>query len=237
MRHGALLRHYGDKGPDAICFRAPKHQPVDCRRCRHVRHLHGGAGHDRGQRVAAAHRRQSVGEHRRSRVGADFVPGGQRDHPADDGLDRQLLRAQAHLAGRGFRVHGRQFPVRAGDVAADADPVPRDAGRHRRSAAAAFAGGDAGSLPAAGPRQGDGVLGTGDRGGADAGPGDRRLPDGQFQLALGLLHQSAGGTGIGHHDAAVHLRSAVHRAAEARRRLLGHRDARAGCGRAAGGPR
>ena len=67
------------------------------------------------------------------------------------------------------------------------------------------------AFPPHGSRQGDGVLGARHRGRAHARPGDRRLADRQFQLALGLLHQSAGGAGVGHHDAAVHLRSALHR--------------------------
>ena len=57
------------------------------------------------------------------------------------------------------------------------------------------------------------------------GPGARRLADRQLQLALGLLHQPPGRHRVDRHDAAVHLRSAVHRAAEARHRLLGHRHA------------
>ena len=51
-----------------------------------VRHLHGGARHHRGQRVAAAHRRQPVGDDRRGHLGAHVLPRRQRDHPADDRL-------------------------------------------------------------------------------------------------------------------------------------------------------
>ena len=50
----------------------------------------------------------------------------------------------------------------------------------------------------------------------DARSRDRRLAHRQFQLALGLLYQSAGRPCIGHHDAPVHLRSALHCGAQKR---------------------
>src|ERR1035438_10138208 len=59
-----LLSGTANLRPDAVRRRttAPR-QPVDRRRCRHVRHLHGGAGHDGGERAAAAHRGEPFRQH------------------------------------------------------------------------------------------------------------------------------------------------------------------------------
>ena len=65
-------------------------------------------------------------------------------------------------------------------------------GADRRRDAAAVAGGAARGVPAAGARQGDGLLGPRHRRRADSRAGARRLADRQLQLALGLLHQPAG---------------------------------------------
>ena len=89
------------------------------------------------------------------------------------------------------------------------DLLPHHAGRDRRRAAAALAGGAARSLPAAGARQGHGLLGTRHRRRADSRPRARRLADRQLQLALGVLHQPAGRHRVARDDEAVHLRSAV----------------------------
>ena len=86
----------------------PARQSVDRRDRGHVRDLHGGAGHDRRQRVAAAHRRQPVGDDRRIHLGADVVPGGQRHHPAADRMARDPLRPQAAADGVGHRLHDRR---------------------------------------------------------------------------------------------------------------------------------
>ena len=83
-------------------------QPLAHRRLGDVRHLHGGARHHRRQRVAAAHRRQPVGDHRRSDLGADVVSRRQRDHPADDRLAGQRVRPQAAADVLGRRLHRRR---------------------------------------------------------------------------------------------------------------------------------
>src|SRR6186997_3237862 len=64
-------------------------------------------------------------------------------------------------------------------------------------------------LPAAGPRQGDGLLGARHRRRADHGAGARRLADRQLQLALGLLHQHPGRHRVNRDDQALHLRPGV----------------------------
>ena len=58
--------------------------------------------------------------HRRGDVGADVVPGRQRDHPADDRLARQHVRPQAPADAVGRRLHRRVVPLR-----------PRADARHR----------------------------------------------------------------------------------------------------------
>jgi len=61
------------------------------------------------------------------------------------------------------------------------------------------------------------------------------VPDRELLLAVGLLHQSAGGAGVGDHDAPVHLRPALHPPRKPRDRLLGDGTAGAGGRRIAGG--
>ena len=82
-----------------------------------------------------------------------------------------------------------------------ADRLPHHPGRDRRRAAAAVAGGAARGVPAAGSRQGDGLLGPRHRRRADSRAGARRLADRQLQLALGLLHQHPGRHRVDRHDA------------------------------------
>ncbi len=175
----------------------------------HVRDLHGGARHDRGQRVAAAHRGEPVGDDRRVHVGPDVVPGRERDRAADDGLARADVRTQASADGVGDGLHDRVAAVRAGAEPADARRLPADPGRDGRRDAAALAGRAARSLPAGRSRQGDGLLGSRHRRRADPRSGARRMADRHLQLALGVLHQSAGRHHVDHHDAAVRLRPVV----------------------------
>ena len=82
-----------------------------------------------------------------------------------------------------------------------ADRLPHHPGRDRRRAAAAVAGGAARGVPAAGSRQGHGLLGARHRRRADPRPGARRLADRQLQLALGLLHQHPGRHRVDRDDA------------------------------------
>jgi hypothetical protein len=171
-----------------------RHQSVGHRRDGHAGDVHGGAGHQRGQRVAAAHRREPVVEHGRSHLGADVVPGGQRHHPADGRVVFHAARAQAVLHDLRGAVHRQLVSVRFGSVAGGADVLPGIAGGGRRSAAARLAGHSGGELPARKTRHGDGHL----RHGRGGGPGDRahsgRLDHGQLLLALDFLHQYTDGS-------------------------------------------
>ena len=132
--------------------RAPDRQPVDRRRRRDVRDLHGGPRHDGRQRVAAAHRRQPVGDDRRIDVGAHVVPRRQRDRPAADRLARHPLRPQAAADDVGHRLHDRVAALRPRAEPAAARRVPADPGRDRRRDAAAVAGDPPRGLPAEGSR-------------------------------------------------------------------------------------
>ena len=84
-------------------------------------HVHGGARHHRRQRLAAAHRRQPLRDHRRVDVGADLVPRRQRHHPAADRLAGQHLRPQAPADGVGDRLHDLVAAVRPRAEPAAAD--------------------------------------------------------------------------------------------------------------------
>ena len=70
-------------------------QPLAYRRRGHAGHVSGSARLVGGQRGPAAHRRQPVGQLRRSDLGAHQLPGVQRHRAADDRLAEQFLRPQA----------------------------------------------------------------------------------------------------------------------------------------------
>ena len=65
------------------------------------------------------------------------------------------------------------------------------------------------SVPSPRARQSHGLLGAGDRRGADTRSGARRLADGYVQLALGFLYQPARRHRIDRDDAALRIRSAL----------------------------
>ena len=151
------------------------YQSVDHRRFGDARHLHGGAGHHGGERLTAAHCRQSFRYAGRSHLGADFVPGRQRHRAAAYRMAGELLWPAQHSAALGRRVHGVFVSVRHRAEPAAADHLPRLPGRHRRRPATALAGHPDGGFPAGEARQSHGILGAGHRGCAHARPGARRL--------------------------------------------------------------
>ena len=112
LRPGHVRSADGAHEVGAMSAEHTPRQPVDRRDRRHVRDVHGGAGHDRRQRVAAAHRRQPVGDDRRIDLGADLVPRRQRDRPAADRLAGEPLRPQAAADDVGHRLHDRVAAVR-----------------------------------------------------------------------------------------------------------------------------
>ena len=158
---------------------------------RHDRDHHAGAGHHHRQRRAALHAGHAVGLAGPDQLGADLLHRRRRDHDRAGRLDRQPLRPQAHLHRLLGRLHHRLRAVRAGAGHQPDGAVPPAAGRVRRGAGAAVAGGDARLLRAARARQGDVDLGHGRDDGADHGPVTGRLADRNLFLALGVLRQSA----------------------------------------------
>ena len=170
----------------------PGDQPLVRRRRRGRAHVHGGAGHHDRQRRAALHRRRPVGGGHRQRVGPHQLPGRQRHHPADLGLDLGPPRPPQLLPAVDRRLHHRLGAVRHGHQPGPTDPVPGDPGPGRRRAPAVQPGRAAGQLPAR--EAGRGHDDVRHRGPARAGrrPDAGRLSHGQLRLALDLLHQSPG---------------------------------------------
>ena len=158
---------------------------------RHDRDHHAGAGHHHRQRRAALYAGQPLGVAGPDQLGADLLHRRRRDHDRAGGLDRQPLRPQAHLHPVLGRLYDRLGAVRAGAGHQPDGAVPPAAGRVRRGAGAAVAGGDAGLLCAARARQGDVDLGHGRDDGPDHGAVAGRLAHRDLFLALGVLRQSA----------------------------------------------
>ena len=168
------------------------HQSLGDRQHRAAGDVHGSARHQRRQRRAAAHRRQPVGQRRRSHLGADGVSRRQRDRAAAQRVVLDAVRPEALLHGVRGDLHHQLAALRRRADAGLADLLPHPAGPGRRRAAADLAGHPGRELPAREAGRRDGVLrhgrgrGAGDR--ADAGRLDHR----QLHLALDLPDQHPG---------------------------------------------
>ena len=68
--------------------------------------VYGSAGYERGQRVSAAHCRESFGERRREHLGAYVVSGIERNRVAADGMVFDTLGAKTLLHRMRSAVHG-----------------------------------------------------------------------------------------------------------------------------------
>ncbi len=156
--------------------------------------VHGGARHQHRQRLLAAHRRRSLGEHGREHLGAHLVPGRQRHRAAHQRVAGQQVRAQALLHDVRGAVHHQ--------LACSAGWRPRCRGwsssaSSRASAAAGLGPSEqsilADTFPPAEARAGVRHV----RHGGGAGAGHRahagRLHHRPLLVALGVLHQRAGG--------------------------------------------
>ena len=126
----------------------PGGQPLVRRRRRGHPDVHGGRGHDGGQRGAALHCRRAVGGGHRQRVGHHQLPGRQRLRPADHRLALRPLRPPQLFPVVDRRLHPRLGALRHGHQPSATDPVPRAPGPGRRRTPAVQPGGPAGQLPA-----------------------------------------------------------------------------------------
>ena len=109
-------------------------------------HVHGGARHHGGERLAAAHRWFAFGDARGSHLGADQLLGGQRHHPAHDRVAGEFFRPQAALDGLGGGLHHFLVLLRPGTDSSVSDHLSRYSRRDGRRIAAAFTGDLAGSI-------------------------------------------------------------------------------------------
>src|SRR5207244_3575870 len=117
-------------------------------------YVHGGAGHLDRKRVAAAHRRQSVGRRRSVNLGVDVLPGFERDYSAAVGLVFGAVGEEAVLHAVRGAVHGEFIFVRACTEPECAGAVPDSARRGWRWLAAERAGHSERHLPAREARHG-----------------------------------------------------------------------------------
>ena len=83
--------------------------------------VHGAARHQHLQRLAAAHRRRPRHQLRRKHLGADQLPGRQRDHPADERVAQPRLRPQALLHDVRRAVHRELVSMRRRTEPGNAD--------------------------------------------------------------------------------------------------------------------
>jgi hypothetical protein len=153
---------------------------------------HAGARHHHRQCRAALHAGQPVGVAGPDQLGADLLHRRRRDHDRASPAGSPTASA-ASASSSSARPASPSPPCCAGGAGHQPDgAVPPAAGRVRRRAGAAVAGGDARHLRAQERGQGDGDLGHGRDDGPDHGPVAGRLADRDLFLALGVLHQPAG---------------------------------------------
>ncbi len=189
---------------------ATRRQPLADRRGGDVRDLHGRPGQHRGGRVPAAHRRQPFGDDGRGDLVADQLPGGQRHRAAGGGMAQPDVRAPETAPELHRAFHAGLAGLRLGQLADVPHHRARHSGLRRRRHAADCAGGAAGELSAGQARRRDGDLRHGRGRRADHRADPRRLDYGQLLLALGVLHQLAGGDPVRPAGPDVRPRPAVH---------------------------
>ena len=136
--------------------------------------------------VALPHMQGSLGAAQDTdHLGADLLHRRRRDHDAADRLARRPLRPQAAVPGLGRRLHRGLDAVRHRHEPRRDGALPAAAGRIRRGARAAVAGGAARHQSARAARPGDGDLGRRHHGRADRRPDARRLADRQSSTGAG----------------------------------------------------
>ncbi len=125
-------------------------------------------------------------------MGVDLLHRGGRDHDAADRVSGRPLWRQAAVSRLRRGLHRRLHALRHGAVAGRDRAVPDPAGHVRRRARPAIAIGAARDLSPGAPGFRDGPVWRWRDGRACARSGARRLAHRKLQLALRVLHQSAG---------------------------------------------
>ncbi len=111
-------------------------------------HLHGSAGHERGKRFAAAHRRQSFGDRGREHLGTDVLPRRERNRASAFRMALVVVRTKKFLHVLRGAFHHQFFSLRICAEPGLAGFLSRAARRGRRSAAAGVAGNSGGKFSA-----------------------------------------------------------------------------------------
>ena len=187
-----LVRHRGPVAghADTTSYRQAHGQVVDARRGLR-RDVHAAARHHGRERRAAVHRARPERLVRGPAVGDRRLRAHARRVPAHGRLDRRRHRPPARLRGRARGLHRRLGAVRAGRLAADAQPRARPAGRRRRHDVRHRAGAAGVRLPGPRPRHRDRPVGSDDRRRrGDRAAGRRRARRGE-RLGVDLLRQRA----------------------------------------------
>jgi hypothetical protein len=151
--------------------------------------VHGTARHQHLQRLPAAHRGRPRHQLRRKHLGADQLPGRQRDHPADERVAQPRLRPQALLHDVRRAIHRELFSLRRRTEPGDADRVPRAAGDRRRRPRAGRTGDIGRYFPQGKTRRSFRALQHGDGHGTGHRASARRMDHRQLLVAVGFLYQ------------------------------------------------
>src|SRR5882762_8750268 len=219
MRKRVREQRHAEQDPIQVADARREHQSLGDRDYRDAGHVYGSAGHLHCERGAAAHFRQFVGGRGRIDLGADVVPGFQRDCAAAFRMVLLLDWAQTVLYVVRRAVHGQLISVRFGAEPGRARAFPYFARYRRRW----FAAQRAGHLErhVFGRKARHGLRSVRNRGGrrADHRSLARRLDHGQFFVALDFLHQRSGGNHFAFADLRADQRSAVHEARQPQERL------------------
>src|SRR5712671_3242351 len=219
MRKRVREQRHAEQDLSQIADAGREHQSLGDRDYCDAGHVYGGAGHFHCERGAASHFRQFVGGRGRIDLGADVLPGLQRDCAAALWMVLLLDWAQAVLYVVRGAVHGQFVSLRPGAELGRARAFPYFAGYRRWRFAAQRAGHF--ERHVFGRKARHGFRRVRNRGGrrADHRSLARRLDHGQLFLALDFLHQRAGGNHFAFADFRTHQRSAVHEARQHQERL------------------
>src|SRR5579863_1002647 len=137
-----------ERGSDRERRLAPARESMADRADGDARDVHGGARHFHRQYRLAPHRGELRRQRKRIDLGADELPGVERDYPAAQRLARDSLWPQAFLHVLRGALRGQQFSLRLGADTGNARSLSRAARRGRRRFAAQRAGHSGGHVSA-----------------------------------------------------------------------------------------